>query len=150
MHASGLRIDGIWSRSAGHAEKLASGMNCNWGSIDKPLPSDSSYYLIAVSDSAISAVADRFSGHPGIWIHTAGALDMEVLARSFNSYGVLYPLQTFSIKRNIEIKQVPFLVEGSDPETLASIRTLASLLTKRVLEMNSTHRLLVHLSLIHI
>ena len=52
---------------------------------DQPeeVPGDADFYLMAVSDSAIAEVASRFSGRKGIWMHTAGAVSMDLLGRMF-------------------------------------------------------------------
>ena len=145
FHASGLRIDAIWSRSAERAEKLAKELGCGWSIDPARLPQNSSFYLMAVSDNAVGELAGKFRGRKGIWIHCAGALDLDVLG-VFKRYGVLYPLQTITRERELTLKEVPFLIEGGDRETLEEIRELALLLSDRVEEMDSRGRLVLHLA----
>lgn len=110
------------------------------------LPADADFYLLAVSDRAIEEMASRFSGRKGIWMHAAGAVPMDVLKPSFGEYGVLYPLQSLSSKREEALEDIPFLVEGSSPDVQKKIHSLASSQYGRVVEMDSAGRLRVHLA----
>lgn len=109
------------------------------------VPDDADFYLMAVSDGAIAELASKFSGSKGIWMHTAGAVPLEVLEAHFGECGVLYPLQTFSAQRELTMDEVPFLVEGSSPGVEEKILRLAVSISAKVVEMNSEERLRMHL-----
>jgi predicted short-subunit dehydrogenase-like oxidoreductase (DUF2520 family) len=107
---------------------------------------DSDFFLLAVPDSAIQSVASSYRGARGIWMHVAGAVPVTILEPFFARYGVLYPLQTFSADREISLEETPILLEGSDPGTREEIRKLAACLSSRTVDMDSRHRLVVHLA----
>ncbi len=96
------------------------------------LPRDADFYLVAVSDSAIPEVAGIFREYPGIWLHTAGAVSMDVFEGYFRDYGVLYPLQTFSAGREISLEEIPFLVEGSGSLVTGQVHQLAWCISRKV------------------
>jgi predicted short-subunit dehydrogenase-like oxidoreductase (DUF2520 family) len=88
--------------------------------------------------------AEKFRHTSGIWLHTAGALSMDLLKGVFEKYGVLYPLQTLSRSRPLEPAQVPCLVEGSSPKVLTSVMKLALSVYGNVEMINSETRLAIH------
>jgi predicted short-subunit dehydrogenase-like oxidoreductase (DUF2520 family) len=146
LHAAGHTIDCIWSRSQAHADRLASEFGSVGISDPELLPSNTDFCLVAVPDGVIYELTGKFKDQGGIWMHTAGAVSMDVLAGSFSRCGVLYPLQTLSSGRNVQLHDTPFLVEGSNQEVTRSIHTLASCISRTVIEMDSSQRLVVHLA----
>ncbi len=91
------------------------------------LPSDAYLYIIAVSDSAVKEVAEKLPSLNGILVHTTGSVPMEALSNvKCKGYGVIYPFQTISKKRNLSPEQIPLLLEASDDDTLRAIKTAAT------------------------
>ncbi len=76
----------------------------------------------------------------------SGAVSMDQLAKDFNHYGVLYPLQTLSSERELSLADTPFLVEGSSEAVKQKIRILAASISKRVVDMDSQGRLEMHMA----
>lgn len=146
LYLAGHQVSCVWSRSIENARQVAAASGSVAVSNPEEVPNDADFYLMAVSDRAIAEVASRFSGRKGIWMHTAGAVSMDQLAGDFENFGVLYPLQTLSSERQLSLDDAPFLVEGSSPEVGAKIHKLASSISERVLVMNSSDRLTMHLA----
>jgi predicted short-subunit dehydrogenase-like oxidoreductase (DUF2520 family) len=73
-------------------------------------------------------------------------VDVDVFQGLFSSYGVLYPLQTIRKKQPLDLKQTPFLVEGSSEEVKDSIIRLAGSLSKQIHEVDSPSRRIIHLA----
>ena len=61
-------------------------------------------------------------------------------------YGVLYPLQTFTKKRDLDFHEIPLCIEACNLETLKEIKELAGLLSARVEEISSEKRKVLHLA----
>jgi predicted short-subunit dehydrogenase-like oxidoreductase (DUF2520 family) len=101
---------------------------------------------MAISDGAIPGVAEEFRGSEGIFLHTAGAQPLEILSRAHQRFGVLYPLQTLSMERSVNLKDTPVLIEGSDAKVLSCVKLLAEAVSDRVFELNSRERLVIHLA----
>jgi predicted short-subunit dehydrogenase-like oxidoreductase (DUF2520 family) len=146
LFSAGHSITCVWSRGKERAEKLAAEVGSRGGSSPGMVPGDADFYLLAVPDSAIPLMAEEFRGTPGIWIHTAGAVPMNVLAGCFREYGVLYPLQTLSADRPVALADTPLLVEGSGRPVTDRIAEVARSISGSVIEMDSPHRLVVHLA----
>ena len=146
LFLAGQQISCIWARNIEKAQRVAAISGARAVSDPGDLPDDADFYLLAVSDRAIEEVSAQFQGRRGIWMHAAGAVPMDVLKPSFGEYGVLYPLQTLSAKREEALEDIPFLVEGSSPEVQKKIHSLAFSHSGRVVEMDSAGRLRVHLA----
>ncbi len=146
LKAAGHRILCIYSRSIASARLLASGVDAMGTDRKEKVPHEADFYLLAVPDRAISSLADSWKQYKGIWLHTSGSVPLKVFADLPFPSGVLYPLQTFSRQRMIPMEKVPFLVEGSDQDTLSKVRLLARSLSPYVEEAGSEERLFVHLA----
>lgn len=85
-------------------------------------------------------------GREGIWMHTAGALPLHTFEGSTRGHGVFYPLQSFTKSRELSLREVPILVEGSTEKVTERIESLAASLTNVVRRMDSLNRLWVHLA----
>ncbi len=81
-------------------------------------------YIIAVSDDAISWVAQHLPALPrAIVVHTSGTAPLQHLAR-FEQHGIFYPLQTFSRSGAISIDKVPFILSANTPAALAMLQDI--------------------------
>ncbi|MET1054645.1 MAG: DUF2520 domain-containing protein [Pedobacter sp.] len=146
LKAMGAEIVQVWSQDSRNAEILAALTKAkpvlDWQEIDR----SADLYLIAVKDDAIPAVASHLKGVKGIVVHTAGATDMNVLQGAGSGYGVLYPLQTFSKTKSIDLTHVPFCIEADRPGTLEKIAAVAHLLSQQVAELSSEQRKILHVA----
>lgn len=108
----------------------------------QPIPHDADLYVIAVTDSAIQSVASEIGPVAGLVVHTAGSVPMSVLPQ--RNRGVLYPLQTFTKGRPVDMQQVPLFIESDGDISL--LREVAGQLSNSVTEMNSDCRKYLHLA----
>jgi len=146
LHFQGQVIREVWSRSEASARELAAEVGAKASFGDQAVAEGSDFYLLAVPDRGVAELARRHAGMDGIWLHCAGSIDREVLSPQFRQYGVLYPLQSLSKSKGIDMSQVPFLVEGSDAESTRSIMELAGLLSETIRECDSEERMKLHLA----
>jgi predicted short-subunit dehydrogenase-like oxidoreductase (DUF2520 family) len=142
----GHRVQCVYSREPESAEKLADELGTLGTSDPDLVPVEADFFFLCVPDSAVMDVVRRFRDRKGIWIHTAGALSMELFHGIVEDFGVLYPLQSLSKERKIRIGHIPFLVEGSSPLVLELIKNLACSISEKVVEADFRTRLLVHLA----
>ena len=56
--------------------------------------------------------------------------------------GVLYPMQTFSMDREVNFREIPLFIEGADPR----IRAVAESLSAHVYELSTADRRYLHLA----
>lgn len=140
-----VEIRQIFNRSNESGLRLAKSLNVPFVSNPQEI-AGSDLYIVCVSDDAIADLFEHLKPFiQGIVVHTAGSVGMNVLSEN-NSYGVLYPLQTFSKDRPVDFRRVPLLIEGSDESTLKLIRQFAMNISENVQEVNSDDRALIHLA----
>lgn len=101
--------------------------------------------IVCVNDDSINEVAN-FLPHQMRVLHTSGSVPMDVL-RKFRNYGVLYPLQTISKERFIDLNKVPFLIEANNDEFTNYLSEFcAEYISKIIHYVNSEKRRRIHLS----
>jgi len=110
------------------------------------VPDQADFYILCVPDAALGSVINKFQAHRGIWLHTAGAMSMDLFKDIHSHYGVLYPLQTLSKNQPVNLEHTPFLVEGSSQKVRDSIIDLAGLLTSNIQDVSSEARRVIHLA----
>jgi predicted short-subunit dehydrogenase-like oxidoreductase (DUF2520 family) len=146
LKAMGAELVQVWSQDSRNAEILAALIKAktvlSWEELD--LSAD--FYIIAVKDDAIPEIAKQLKEVKGTVVHTSGATAMTALSGTGSGYGVLYPLQTFSKSKSVDLSNVPFCIEADRPETLEKISAIAHLLSSQVAEVSSEQRKILHIA----
>ena len=142
---AGHNITGVCGRQQAHTAELAKKLNTKPFDNISAITNDADIYLISVSDDNIAGVAAQMPEVKGIVAHTAGSVPMSVLER-FDRHGVVYPLQSFSKSRKIDVSCVPFCIEGNNEQTAETLTALANSLSNDVRPMTSAQRSKLHLA----
>lgn len=119
MVVAGYRPAGVFSRTAAHASEMAAVLGCKAYDDLDAIPMDADIYIVSVKDDAISQTAYTLGAkHPcGLLFHTAGSISIDAFKGcGIARYGVVYPLQTFSKRRDLDFSKVPLFVEGCNAE----------------------------------
>ncbi|WP_143959551.1 Rossmann-like and DUF2520 domain-containing protein [Litoribacter populi] len=105
-------------------------------------------FVLAVSDSAISEVADEIIlPEESILVHTSGSVPLEILGYSSAAYtGIFYPLQTFTKGKEVDFQQVPILLESDDQQTLLILKKLARSISPLQYVVKSKDRKALHIA----
>ena len=106
-------------------------------------------YVLAVADDAIKRVMKNYSGVSGLFVHTSGAMELNVLEPA-NRKGVLYPLQTFSRQREIAFNKVPLCIETELASDFLLLASLAQAVSSRVVEISTEKRRTLHLAAVYV
>lgn len=148
---AGLTIDKIISKSAVSAESLAKLTNSEWGS-DVACDISSDYIILTVPDNEIETVCGSLGNITNsTLVHTAGSFGINAFEfLKCRGKGVLYPLQTFSPDREIDLGVVPFLIEGDSSDTEDNLDQLACLISDRVFRLGTEDRKMIHLSAVFV
>lgn len=150
MQQAGHDIMQIYSRTIANAQQLAARLSgCAYTDDVKHVCADADVYVFSVKDDALPELAASVpcDNPDAVFLHTAGSVPQDVFAgTSAAHYGVLYPMQTFSKERDVDFREVPCFVEGSDDDALRVIRQLASSLSDSVHELSSERRKSLHLA----
>lgn len=146
LHLAHVQILGIWSHQFENAKLLANQVGAKAVSqISEIADDESDILLISVKDDAIADVAAQLKNYRGVVAHTSGAVALNALSENVN-YGVCYPLQTFSKHKALDFEQVPLCLEANNIESLQQLRTLASIISKNIYEVDSEQRKILHLA----
>ncbi|MGI6073449.1 MAG: Rossmann-like and DUF2520 domain-containing protein [Fermentimonas sp.] len=148
----GHNIVQVYSRKIENAKDL--GKRVDAIPIDdlKEIYTSADIYIICVKDDAIRNVIEGMPKVSGILAHTAGSVPIEVFkygnewCGKSSGYGVMYPLQTFSKNRRIDLKDVPFFLESSDSATMDNLKMLCAGISNNINVLDSESRKYVHLS----
>jgi predicted short-subunit dehydrogenase-like oxidoreductase (DUF2520 family) len=140
---AGFQIEFIASKSSQSAIDLARKYNI---SVAKNLNEiKSKIIIIATNDSSIETVSDKLQNNQAqIVLHTAGSISIDVLIKKHSNAGILYPLQTFTKNKLVDLTNIPICIEASNEKTLKVIKEVAQLLSNTVTELSSEQRLALH------
>lgn len=146
LAAAGHICAGIFARNLKNAELLANAINSKAYSLNVTAIPETDCCIIAVSDYAIANVAAQLKFENTVVIHSAGAIDINILTTTSNKYGVLWPIYSI-VKNNLpEERNIPSVWEASDPDTASVIHTIAQSYTDVIFQADSTKRKWLHLT----
>ncbi|TDS20838.1 putative short-subunit dehydrogenase-like oxidoreductase (DUF2520 family) [Maribacter caenipelagi] len=106
-------------------------------------------YILAISDDAISTVAEYFKDVDGLLVHTSGATSVKAL-KSVLRPGIFYPLQTFTKGKIISFDDIPMCVEATNENDLNLLKQLGNALSNTVVEINSEQRKALHIAAVFV
>ena len=146
FYDKGIAIKEVFSRNIELATELADSLK----SIVAPNLNDlrSDLILICTSDDAIESIVSQLPKDSKI-AYTSGAVSLEKF-KGFKDIGVFYPLQTFSKEREINLFEVPFLIEGSNSFFSQELFDLAWILSRNVTFASSEQRKKYHLAAVFV
>lgn len=136
----------VYSRTEESAKKLGERLECEWTTDLGRISPDGTLYIFALKDSALQETLEKLPPLPGLFVHTAGSIPMDLFLPYHDRYGVLYPLQTFSKDREVLFETVPIFWEANNPEDGRVLEELAETLSQRVVPLDSERRRQLHLA----
>jgi predicted short-subunit dehydrogenase-like oxidoreductase (DUF2520 family) len=146
FHQAGLKILQVYSRSMEHAKELANKVDSNYTSGLANITDNADIYLFSVSDSAIQPILDKINWTGKILVHTAGSVAIEIFKSYSENFGVIYPLQSFSKNRKIDISKVPFFIEANSPEIADTLEILVRQISNNIYRISFEERKILHLA----
>ena len=146
LFSVGIQPVQIINRSISKARHLAQETNCRDFSSDYDINHKADFILVTVNDDSLPEVLDKINPGKIPVFHCSGSTPLSIFPVEFFHYGVLYPLQTFTLNRDPDFKNIPFLLEASDGKTISLLKRISSSISNEVLEMNSPDRLKYHIA----
>lgn len=143
--SAGHEILQVWSRHIDHADVLAKKVSSSPIADLEAVDVYADLYLISVKDDAIFDIAAKLKNVKGLVVHTSGSTDISIVNVCLR-YGVLYPLQTFSLAKALDFSQVPLCIEAGNAVELKLLKNVARELSANVYEVNSEQRRSLHLA----
>lgn len=106
-------------------------------------------YIIAVSDDAISAVAQALPFVNRLVVHTSGTAPITAI-NAKNRSGVFYPLQTFTKNKAVDFKTIPICLEAENSTDYRVIEKVAKSISDSVYPINSEQRKALHVAAVFV
>lgn len=136
-------VKAIISTNENSGRTLAQNLNASFfKSWDNALNAD--YILLCVPDNSLQKIAKQIENYKGLALHLSGGLDLSEL-NNLTNFGVLYPLQTFNGKTEVNWNDIPLLLEANTKENLKKLEELAIVLGSNIVYKNSKQRAIIHL-----
>ncbi len=147
--SKGIEIKSVFSPNYENCRALAESVDAEvLTSIEKV--GDADVIVISVPDDKIENVVDNLHSTGSLVVHTSGITPLDVVSGKFKKSGVLYPLQTFSKSKNINLENVPFCIEATDENCLSTLKKLSSAVSKKIYEIDSNQRAYLHLAAVFV
>jgi predicted short-subunit dehydrogenase-like oxidoreductase (DUF2520 family) len=105
--------------------------------------------IIAVSDDAIAIVSAQITLKNQLVVHTSGSVSMDAL-NSKNRHGVFYPLQTFSVSKEIDFKLIPICLEATTRKDYQILEKVAKSISDVTYNINSEERKALHVAAVFV
>jgi predicted short-subunit dehydrogenase-like oxidoreductase (DUF2520 family) len=147
LKRSGHSIRQVYSRNMANAQELALLVDAQ--AIDQIglLADDVDWVVMAVSDSAIPLLAEQIKASNAMVVHTAGSVGMEVLNK-FANHGVMYPFQTFTKGKAMDMQNIPLLLEANSFKNYDALNSFASTISNKTMPVDTEQRLQLHIAAI--
>lgn len=135
-------------RPSSRLRRFSDRLGCSVHGSLKQVDQQADYYLICVSDRAISPVAAalQINNKNALLAHCSGSMDLGALNHPHARKAVLYPLQSFSTSSLVRWEGLPVLVEASGPAARKKALELAGRLSTNVHAVTAMRRLRLHLA----
>jgi len=150
FYKSGYLIDLVVSESEKSCHLLAESCNASW-STELVYPDSTDVLIVSVPDQKIKSVLNTLKCRPdAIVVHTGGSTGLDIFPEHIERAGIFYPLQTFTMEREVSFKNLPFLLESADDDILQTLKLAAESLGGTVHYVDSEHRKMIHLAAVFI
>lgn len=139
------KIVSVISRNEAHAKELAEKVDAGFSSDLTNIP-NADFIILSVKDEAVAEIASSLKPGKAIVAHTSGSVEMNVFENHAENFGVFYPLQTFHKEKNVNIKEVPFCIEGNSDENTKALTALAKSISENIHFVSSADRKVLHVA----
>lgn len=146
LYQQSYNIIQVFSRTLESAELLANSISSSATNDIAEITKDGDIYIFSVKDSVLESLIDKVPSNNGLWLHTSGSISINVFSGYTDRYGVLYPFQTFSKDRTINLKEVPLFIESAQNSDLTILEKFSKELSNKVFQLSSEKRKYVHLT----
>jgi len=146
FHTLGHQILQVYSRNKANAIALASVLNAHAIDTIEDITDKADLYFIAVTDQAIQQIVNQLPETlEGMVVHCSGATHINILAH-FPLHGVIYPVQSLRKDIAASLENIPFGIEGSNPDTTDRLLQLMQNISAESFLCDSEQRLALHIA----
>jgi predicted short-subunit dehydrogenase-like oxidoreductase (DUF2520 family) len=150
LFKAGYPVDLIVSETEKSSSLLANKCGALW-SKELVFPESTDVIIVAVPDHKIKSVLSTLKCRTETLVaHTAGSFGLEVFDEGRKNTGVFYPLQTFTVGRNINFREIPLMIEASDRNSSEALEELGKSICDRVFFTDAERRRVLHLAAVFV
>ena len=144
FYNNGVEVLTVVSRKKENANYLAHKVGAIGTNMIKDIDPSTELVFLCVPDDEILKVSESIKLSGVIQVHTSGSVPLEALKTE--DRGVLYPLQSLTKGVEIDLLQVPILLEANSVKTEVAIDKLSSGISNIVRFKNSVERRNLHMA----
>jgi len=146
LKQQGFEILQVYSRTENSAKLLAEKLDADFTNSPGNILKNADVYVVALKDSVYNEVLSQIDFGNKLVVHCSGSMTMSVLKNFAENTGVIYPLQTFSKKREINFAEIPVFVEANSKKNEEKLIEIARKISNSVSVMDSEKRLFLHIA----
>jgi len=153
LFEEGLNIQQVYSRKKAKAKRLAKHINASSINILDEISTKGDLYILAIPDRVIGNIAAELSKKipsTKLVVHTSGATPSTVLKPFFKNYGIFYPLQTFSIGKEVDFQNIPICVDSNLKKHRILLEKLGRTIANNVYLINDKERAILHVAAVFV
>ena len=140
-------IGQVYSRNLAHARALADRVGAEPIDDLRKLDPACEIFLFALRDDAYPDILREVPFKMPLALHTAGSVSQQMFEHHADTFGVVYPLQTFSKTMDLSTMKVPLCVESDHlGDNLDNVMRLVAELSDTHCEMSEKQRAVAHLA----
>lgn len=143
---AGHTIVDVFDRNIVNAEGAANTANAKPISNLAEINYDADIFFLCVKDEMIGEIFSKLKAQNLIVVHTSGTTSIDVFKNFATSFGVFYPVQSFSKKIKTSLRNVTIGIDGNSDETKNTLWNLAESLQAKPILLNDDRRQVVHLA----
>jgi len=149
LKEKGVIIKQVYSKSYTNAEILAKKLDAEATSDIADIYMEADFYFYALKDMALRSILKKIDMPAGIQVHTGGSISIREFEGFSSRYGVFYPLQTFTVDKQVDFSVIPICIEACNQDVQEKLTALAGLVSQKVCLLNSEGRRKVHLAAVY-
>lgn len=134
----------VISRSYEPARQLADELGCGASNDFTQLDKTGELFLVAMSDAALNDLKEKINVGDKLVVHTAGAVNKDVLKDVSTNYGVIYPLQSLRKENSNDSLVIPLLIDAINDYSIRLINDFAISISPVVSYTQDEQRLKLH------
>jgi predicted short-subunit dehydrogenase-like oxidoreductase (DUF2520 family) len=147
LKTAGHQCDGIWGRNSETMKALAREMNVNsYKNVGAISDGEVDICFITVPDHEIANAVQKLSFEKTVLAHTAGSMDLDILAEHAKDTAVLWPVYSISKLSIPDHRDIPAAWEAGTAKAKRYISTMGHSITDNLFEADAQKRKWLHLS----
>lgn len=129
-----------------HAAKLAEQLKCAYSNQLADLTHEADVYILAVKDDVLTELAQQISRPNALVIHTAGAIDLQVISPMSTKLGSLWCFYSIQKEHLPTRKDIPLILQANNAESLVSLQYLANFISTQTYVLNDEQKKWAHVA----